>query len=376
MPIESHPLFGAIALAAISVSTVATEVVGEELERPRTGEPEAIRTIVSLALAELEHRYPPGASLVRRDAHAKGHGCVKAIFHVDREVPADLRVGFAAIPDQEYKAWVRFSNGAFEPGADSGMDGRGMALKIINSAPTALAPTGPVSSHDLLMINYPVFFSTDALDYMDFASSGGLTGNPDELKRYFVPSFNPLRWRYRQALIAYRIASTKITSPLSTQYYSMVPFLFGSGRAVKYSARPCHGSPANDGQGPANSGAVDFLKSTMQYELDLAPACFDLLVQEKRGTMPIEDATIEWSEAESPFRRVGTISIPQQKFEAAERSEFCENVTFNPWNAPPEQKPLGSINRVRKALYDEISRYRHSRNKSAVPDAEEAWGKL
>jgi hypothetical protein len=67
--------------------------------------------------------------------------------------------------------------------------------------------------------------------------------------------------------------------------------------------------------------------------------------------------------------------LPQQQVDSPERDSFCENVSFNPWNAPDEHKPLGSINRVRKALYDEISYYRLRRNKLTVPDPSEAWDK-
>lgn len=343
----------------------------QDIERIPVGEGQAINTIVSRAVAELRKRYPPGAELMRRDAHAKGHGCVKATFRVDENLPAELQVGTFS-PGKKYRAWVRFSNGAFEPGADTGMDGRGMALKIMDLSSAGDAAS-PGAVHDILMINYPVFFSPDAVDYAEFAAAGALTGDPDGLKRYFFPSYNPFRWRLRQGLIAYRIASQKITSPLSTQYFSMVPYLFGPGRAVKYSAREC---TPTDGPRGTDLSAPDFLKNTMQEQLRHGPACFELMVQERRNGMSIEDATAEWSEDESPFRRVGLITIPQQQFDTAERMAFCENAAFNPWNAPPEHRPLGSINRVRKAVYEKISAERHSRNGVPVADPVSAWDRF
>jgi catalase len=356
-------------LMPIAIGIATVDVRSAELENIPAGEQQAIKTIVSLALGELQKRYPPGAPLVRRDAHAKAHGCVKAVFRVDSDISADLRVGLAARPGYERKAWVRFSNGAFEPGADTGMDGRGMALKIMEEDPGGKS-TSLVASHDLLMINYPVFFSPDASDYTEFATAGALTGNSDGLKRYFLPSYNPRRWRIRQALIAYRIASQSITSPLSTQYFSMVPFSFGSERAVKYSAKPC-ASSTNDAA--TDRTAPDFLSASLRSELARGSACFELLVQEKRGDMPVEDATVEWSQTKSPYRRVGTIAIPQQRVEGAERAAFCENAIFNPWNAPPENQPLGGMNRLRKAVYEAISRYRHDQNNVSGPNPAAAW---
>jgi hypothetical protein len=170
-----------------------TETMAQNLESVPPGEEQAIDTIVALALGELRKRYPAGAPLVRRDAHAKAHGCVKAIFRVDDNLTANLRVGTFSTPGQEFRAWVRYSNGAFEPGADTGMDGRGMAVKILEppspglSSPPAPGegPAAAATTHDILMINYPVFFSPGAVDYADFAKSGALTGDSSGLRRYF-----------------------------------------------------------------------------------------------------------------------------------------------------------------------------------------------
>jgi hypothetical protein len=225
------------------------------------------------------------------------------------------------------------------------------------------------------MINHPVFFSPDVKDYLDFAIAGALTGDSGGLRKYFTPSLNPLRWRLRQGLIAYQIASKKINSPLSEQYYSMVPFAFGPNRAVKYSARPC-ASPSEANGKIVDANTADYLKSAMQKQLLQFPACFELMVQERRPGMPVEDATVEWSERESPYRTIGRITIPPQQFDSLEHVAFCENTAFNPWNAPAEHKPMGGINRLRRVLYEEISRYRHTRNNVLIPNPWEAWDKF
>ena len=78
--------------------------------------------------------------------------------------------------------------------------------------------------------------------------------------------------------------------------------------------------------------------------------------------MPIEDPTLEWSENDSPFIPVARITIPAQDFTSSEQLEFCENLSFTPWHAIPEHRPLGGINRMRKTVYDTISRVRHELN--------------
>ncbi len=78
--------------------------------------------------------------------------------------------------------------------------------------------------------------------------------------------------------------------------------------------------------------------------------------------MPVEDATVEWDEAASPFRKVATVRIPAQSFDSPAQMEFCENLAFNPWRSLAEHRPLGGLNRARKDLYAELAGFRHERN--------------
>jgi catalase len=339
------------------------------LERRPADEEQSIAEIRARALSELKARYPEGnQTLVRRDAHAKAHGCVKAIFTVDADIPDQLRVGTFAQPGQRFRALVRYSNGAFEPGSDTGYDGRGMAVKIIDAEPDNDAPVRGRPPHDILMINYPAFFSPDVADYKDFAQAGALTGDSAGLKRYFLPSYNPMQWRIRQGYIAYKIASQKSPSPLSLQYYSMAPFMFGEGRAVKYSAKPCTTPPSVE-----TSDGPNFLREALWKALATGPACFELLVQERKDGMDVENALTEWPESSSPYRRVGKIELLSGQTNTDAREKACESVTFNPWHAPADQHPLGGINRLRKAVYETISSYRSSRNNVSPADPAMLW---
>ena len=358
-------LFKALGVCGlISLALAVSRGAGES-----NREEDDIEAIRARALLELKQQYPEATSkIVKRDAHAKAHGCVKATFKVDVDLETDLRIGIFAKPGNEFKTWLRFSNGAFHPGADTGLDGRGMAIKIMGVGDSA---SNPRAAHDILMINHPVFFSPNIVDYRSFADGGALTGDRAGLRSYFFPSLNPWTWRMRQALIAYQIVSHEVENPLKAQYYSMTPFQFGADNTVKYTARTC----ALDA--PEVSATVDkspnFLREAMQRQLAESGACFDLLVQLRKPDMSIEDATDQWSEAQSPFQRVGQILITPQTFTTAERDRFCEDLTFNPWNAPRDHLPVGSINRVRKAVYDEISTYRRQRNQVIPQDPETVW---
>ena len=119
-----------------------------------------------------------------------------------------------------------------------------------------------------------------------------------------------------------------------------------------------------------NLESANFLREVMVEHLSRQEVCFDFLVQLQKDPdrMPIEDATAEWSETDSPFIKVATIRIPMQMFDTQERGRFDENLSYNPWHALPEHQPLGGVNRVRKHVYQAIAATRHQLNKVSVQE--------
>lgn len=80
------------------------------------------------------------------------------------------------------------------------------------------------------------------------------------------------------------------------------------------------------------------------------------------SSMSVEDSMTEWMETQAPFYTVATLRIPQQTFDTTDQNQFCENLSFSPWHTLPDHKPLGVMNRLRKVIYDRISRVRHEMN--------------
>lgn len=104
----------------------------------------------------------------------------------------------------------------------------------------------------------------------------------------------------------------------------------------------------------------------MTAQLKERAASFEFLVQVQTDptAMPVEDPTIPWDEKVSPYRRIGTIQIAPQTFDTPGQMSDCENLSFSPWHTLDEHRPLGGINRVRKLVYDELSKARHDENKA------------
>jgi hypothetical protein len=60
-----------------------------------------------------------------------------------------------------------------------------------------------------------------------------------------------------------------------------------------------------------------------------------------------------WDEVTAPYQTIATIEFPPQDALTAERRVFWEDkMKLNPWNAHVEHQPLGSINRLRKTVYE------------------------
>ena len=66
--------------------------------------------------------------------------------------------------------------------------------------------------------------------------------------------------------------------------------------------------------------------------------------------MPIEDASLEWTQQDSPYVPVARIRIPPQSFDDPLRAARCEQ-GFNPGTAC-RSIGLGGMNRARRAIYD------------------------
>jgi hypothetical protein len=324
-------------------------------ERVLPGEGELIQRFVDQTMARMRIQYPEGSE-VRRDAHPKTHGMVKARFEVLDGLPAEFRHGLFATP-KSYDAMVRFSASGTEISADTVQQAHGMAIKVLGvEGPKALEDERDATTQDFVMINYPTFLSRNVADYEAFhaARIGGLAQTEVLLK------MNPPVLRAIEGL-----NGAPFWNPLQSRYWSQTPYRLGAG-AMKFSARPVVAplKPAVIQKSP------NYLRQAMVTQIGADEVVFEFLVQLQKDpvTMPVEDALVEWMESESPFVRVAMLRIPKQDLSSGEDLRIAENLSFTPWHALEVQRPLGGINRARKVAYEAISKYRHERN--GVPRVE------
>ena len=337
------------------MTTQATLELGQEYPPPE--EQEAIQKVTQAILNQLNDIYPAETKPVRRGQHPKSHGCVKAEFTVHDNLPEQLRCGIFKNP-QTYNAWIRFSPSAPTIRSDAKKDAHGMAIKLVGVEGEKILETEKqAKTHDFLLVNSESFFIRNAADYVLF-SEAFTTNNLINLIGFFF-SWNPLKWRIHELSRLLQITQKGMSHPLKSRYWSQVPYKLGS-HAVKYSAKPC----SEQSDPIPSSPSFNYFEEAMAKQLSDQDVYFDFMIQVQTDPvkMPVEDSTIIWDENLSPFKKVATIHIPVQNFTTPERREFAENLSFTPWHALPEHRPLGSMNRVRRQVYETIARTRHQRN--------------
>jgi catalase len=238
-----------------------------------------------------------------------------------------------------------------------------MAIKVMGVKGKKLLEADglpPAATQDFPLMNATQFFIRNINEYAEFTQSLGSGLGAKAQYGYFFGGFSPdiRKWHLREMMLAERTLKAAPDSLLNTQFYSVSAFKLGPQNNVKYSARPCKELSAAD----VDHNDPNFLRKEMVKRLNAGGACFDFMVQlQIQGkNMPVEDTTVEWSTDDSPFIPVARLDIPSQQFEI--NNDLGEGLSFNPWHSLPEHRPIGVMNRIRKAVYLEVSRYRREMN--------------
>jgi hypothetical protein len=319
--------------------TLDARKIAEETISP--DEPATVAEFVSFLKATSLKHHPSGA--VPRFNQGRAAGCVDAEFVVPDDLAADLRVGLFAQP-RTYRARIRFANATSQ--SDRDKDVRGMSIKVTGVGATNL--TAGETAQDFVLNSHPVMMVGHTRPFLELLQAVDAGGAQEAL--FFVT--------HPHAAVEALRSRQHTTSHLEIPYWSTTPYLFGAGHAVKYIARPS--SPRTT---PLPDPLTDtYLRDRLAARLAQEDAGFDFFVQFQTDahTMPIEDASVEWREHDSPYRRVAHLRIPKQVVADPAGAE-CEHLVFNPWHALVDHRPLGDFNRARRDIYREMAAFRQAR---------------
>jgi hypothetical protein len=286
---------------------------------------------------------------VDRAVHAKSTLAVDdAELRFLDDLPDDLRVGFAQ-PGTAYPTTVRFSNAAGSAHADGAPDMRGVALRV----------TDGDQAHDLLMTNFPVSHARDARQFVEFAkaTAGGRRDQVAGLPRLVAAV--GLRETWRMLSNVRRARRHRPVSVVTETYWSRGAMTWGD-LAVRFLLRPM-----SQPQRAVVAGVdgPDYLFREVAARLAGGDVRFELCVQRyvNPQVTPIEDTSIEWQLRDSPAEPVAVLTLRQADVtgvQALARARLVDQLAFNPWNTTEDFRPLGNLNRARKAAYDASAAHR------------------
>ena len=300
-------------------------------EQAPANEGEVIARLVALQVGIMMKTDP-----TVRGQHPKHHGCVDAEFIVRDDIPAAYRVGIFKDP-ATYSAKVRLSNGGQKD--DSQPDVHGMAVKVLGVNGTPALTGSARQEQDFILIDSESFFVPDVQLMLELMTARVASAQKPEVMSDFSQ-------KHPDIAAALAAARKSIASPLTVRYWSTVPYKLGS-LAVKYTAIPA----ATNGSGDVPTGP-DCLRQALASQL--APgangARFDLCLipQMDPDADPVENPMVTWKADPIP---VATIAIGPQVFDTPERMKQAEEISFDPWHALAEHRPLGGINRARREVY-------------------------
>lgn len=352
-------------LRSVSSMTTTNRVplhYADQMEVIPADEGDDIRQVVQAVTTILE-RSRAKSGHYQSDVHVKTVGYAVGEFRVLPNLPTELAQGLFQA-DRTYPAVIHFSNSASQAQADWLPDGRGLSIKLLGVDGNRLpGEENTGRTQDFVMINHPVFFARNVKDMLRLEQvlvdandnplatlQGVLTGG----------HWNPLHWHWNEAITALRIAGHLPAHPASQTYYSMAPIRYAQ-YVAKYRVRPAGEQPSSwldlvSKLGSHANGLHLMLEETLQSQQIL----FEFQVQLRTSveTMPIEDATVEWPECESPFRTVALLMLPRQEIAALQRTNASQQLAFNVWHCLAEHRPLGGINRLRREVYRVSSSWR------------------
>jgi hypothetical protein len=290
---------------------------------------------------------------LRRGFHAKLHAGLMAEFQVLGDLPEHARFGVFREP-RVFPAALRFSNGKPTINPDASREPRGIAIKLVGVPGRKLLPgQEDAVTQDFLATSHSVTSTVrNARQFIAFIRA---TSNPYTMAFTLPRAVGVLESiRIGSALVS-TVGFSKVRSMVTEEYSSTAPIKLGP-YAVKFTVRPAEGTAATTDR----TLTVDFLREELADRLRKGDVVLDFLVQfyVDETRTPIEDTSIPWKPVDAPFMKVAQVRIPRCDLNderTRQLSEAVDRLSFNPWHATEDHRPLGNVMRARRVAYQASS---------------------
>jgi hypothetical protein len=291
-----------------------------------------------------------------RGFHVKSHAGLSATFRVLDDIPAKAKQGVFR-QARTFPAWVRLTNGFSAARPDWFPDLLGFAVKLLGIDGEKLMPDEEhAGTQDFMALNQPYVPVDNAgqLLIMSTSAANVLTA-PIKLIRGLglAHALQVMLWTF-----LWTPRRLLLRSVVTEDYYGLVPITIGP-HAVKFMWRSRQSAP------PAGRSAAswrNYFRDDLRRRLAAGGLHYDFLVQFYVDLVrtPIDGAHL-WRPQDAPFVKLAELTIGGCDLEsfAAKRDErILDGVSFNPWHAIAEHRPIGNIQRARRTIYRASARYR------------------
>ncbi|HEV7417379.1 MAG TPA: catalase family protein [Tianweitania sediminis] len=309
-----------------------------------------------------------------RVSHAKAHGLLGGELRVMDDLAPELAQGLFAAP-RTYPVAVRLAQVPGEVLDDRRVSTpRGMALKVFDVDGEKVPGHEGATTQDFVLDTGKVFIAPDAKTFLAaITATEAATPMPEGVKA----AVSHVSLKTNTVLNAVGLNSAKLDfyghpklHPLVEPHYSQAPIRYGNYIA-KISVTPDTAALRELAQQAFEIGGEDGLRRAVREWFATNPAEFVVAVQlcTDLDRMPVEDASKEWPENESPYRPVARLVLPpQDAFSERGRSLIDEDFSFAPSHSLAAHRPLGSLMRARMHVYEVLGRRRREVNGRPVTE--------
>ncbi len=292
----------------------------------------------------------------RRAFHVKSHAGLRATFTVSSEVPPRARFGVFAVA-RSFEAWVRTSNGFSASRTDWLPDLLGFSVRLLGVEGARLADD-TATIQDFIALNQTALPAENGEQlFVISTASTRLLSAPFKIVAGLGLG-RALRVAWWGLGLAWRRLWTN--SVVTETYFSNVPITIGP-HAVKFAWQPRSAKVA----GPlALFLGRNYLRRDLARRLGAGDVLFDFLVQFYVDAVktPIDGAA-EWSGNDAPYVKFAELTIHRTELGAAAEhaaERYLDGAALDPWNGLAAHRPIGNIQRTRRAVYLASSRFRGS----------------
>ena len=293
-----------------------------------------------------------------RAVHAKAHGLARGVLTVEEGLPPELAQGLFA-RDGQYEAIVRISTQPGDILDDSVNSPRGIAIKLFGVEGERLPGSPGDTTQDFIGVNGPTFGAKSTAKFLaNLTMLAKTTDKIEGVKKALSAVLQPIEAGLEAVGLGsgnlQQLGGAAPVHPLGETYYSQTAYRYGD-HIAKWALFPVSpGLTELTGITVHTSGRPDALRQAVNEALVEHGGTWELRIQLARDPdkQPVEDATVEWKEADTPFVTVATLTVPPQiAWTPMESTRTEDALAFNVWHGLAAHRPLGNINRARNGTY-------------------------